>query len=188
MPASWFSPVVLAGCLLLGSGSILPGCGGTLIAPPKTDDADVTIEPGARVTIGHTRLTMAIPKPFKQGSDEAWVIKIDNQTVAVLRFARHKRPERDVDAWIDSLIASVEKGGRAGVLVNKPVTLGDLQGRLIGAEDLLGQQRSAVRMVVAPAEDGVWVASFFASAAIVHKHAKVLDQALLSLRVPEIRR
>ncbi len=172
---------------VLAALSWLPGCGGAAVAP-QHDDSTIELVAGPRVTVGHTRLTMAIPKGFDKRSDDGWSLLQGKRTAAVLRFTKHPSPERDVDSWIDSLIQSVEKGGRAGVLVNKTITLGDLEGRLIGAEDLLGKPRTAVRMVIAPAEDGVWVAAFFASANLIHKQTKVLDEALLSLRIPEVGR
>lgn len=162
------------------------GCGGTVMAPPH-EVPDVEVVAGARVTIGQTRLTMAIPKGFEKKSDEAWMLSKDNKAAILLRFVKHPTPASEPDVWIDGLVKSVQRAGRAGVLQDQRVTLGDLEARHIGIEDLLGQPRGAVRMVVVPAEDGVYAASFLADAATIRKHTKVLDEALLSLRVPALK-
>ncbi len=167
--------------LWLGSLAIV-GCGGTFIAPDT--GARLEISPGDRVQLARSRLSMAIPKGFEKRSDDAWVAERGGQTAILLRFVKHPLPEGDVDAWIDDLINSVKKAGRAGVLRDERITLGDLDARHIGAEDLLGTSRTAIRMVVAPAEDGVYVASFVAEAATLRAHLTVLDAALLTLRIP----
>jgi hypothetical protein len=153
-------------------------CGTVAVLAPEP-----TLKPGQRTSIPGTQMSLEIPKPFKRHDDRTWVVRQDDQIHTVMRVVVQKKPKGNVDSWIDQRIVSVGRGGQAGILRNETVTLGDINGRLIVAQDLRGTSRNGLMQMVAQAEDGLYVVTFAGPVSILHKHGALLVKALSSVRV-----
>lgn len=160
----------------------LAACGSAQLAPPL----DLKVEPGPEIALPGVRATMAVPKGMKAKRDGTFLLIHQEIAWIGLKVTVQPNPETDADAWIDAHVALVQRSGNADILRNDRVTLGDLDARLIAAEDLLGERRAALLQMVAPAEDGIYVATFFGSAQTVRAHAKALVRALMTLRIPQL--
>ncbi len=154
-------------------------CGAVAVVAPEP-----TLQPGQRTSIPGMRLSLEIPKPFKRHDDRTWVVRQGDQVHTVMRVAVQKRPEGNVDSWIDQRIVSVGRSGQAGILRNETVKLGDIDGRLIVAQDLHGTSRNGLMQMIAQAEDGLYVVTFAGPVSILRKHGALLVKALRSIEVP----
>ena len=77
----------------------------------------------------------------------------------------------------------MQRGGRAGLIRNEAVELGDLDGHYIEAIDLLGNNRQVLYQVVVESEDGLYIASIYAPIGLHKTHGEALGETVRSLRV-----
>lgn len=170
-----------AAALLLCLAS-LPACAGPQLAPP-VDVEKVRFEPGERHEIAGTGVSLELPKPFERKADRAFTAMSGGQVVALLTVEIHALGDRDADSLLDARLETMRRSGLAGVLRDERIELGDLDGRLIEAVDLVGAQRNALMMVATEGEQGLIVAQVIAPVALMKARRDVFEEMLRSVRV-----
>lgn len=160
----------------------LPACGGPQLAPP-VDVEKVRFEPGDRHEIAGTGVSLELPKPFERKADRAFTVVSGGQVVALLTIEVHALGDRDADSLLDARLETMRRSGLAGVLRDERVELGDLDGRLIEAVDLIGAQRNALMLVATEGEQGLIVAQVIAPLALMKARRDAFEEMLRSLRV-----
>ncbi len=158
-------------------------CGAVQTASTPLDVEKIQVEAGERRSIPGTGASIEIPKPFERKADRVFVLQHRGQVVALLTVELHELGEQDPEALVDKRLEAVRRSGMAGVLRDERVELGDLDGRLIEAIDLVGAQRNAMLMVAVESERGLVLAQIVAPLALLKARREPLEAALRSLRV-----
>lgn len=175
---------LVTGLLTAGLG----GCAGAQAVPQPIDLTQVQLERGDRVSVGPAGVSMRVPKPFERRADRAFTLSQGGQIIALLSIEIHPLGDRDGDAALDARLEAIRRSGIAGIVVDEQVELGDLDGRLVEAIDLIGARRSGLLLVAVEAEPGLVIAQVVAPAEVI-KHARAeLVAALTSLRIAAPRR
>ncbi|MEY3012001.1 MAG: hypothetical protein RIT45_736 [Pseudomonadota bacterium] len=172
--------------LLAALGLVLSAataCGAVQTTPTPLDVDKITVERGERSSIPGTGASLEIPKPFERKADRVFVLQHRGQVVALLTVELHQLGDQDPEAVIDKRIEAVRRSGMAGILRDERVELGDLDGRLIEAIDLVGAQRNAMLLVAVESERGLVLAQIVAPVALLKARRAPLEAALRSLRV-----
>lgn len=159
--------------------SVLVGCGGPE-APtlPTTDGRPVTVPLASTLQV-----RVAVPKGCKVLDGSLWACQHGPDRVALLRVARQQEPDEGTDAYLDKLVRDLGKNGQAGVERDERVALGDLEARRIDAVALREKPATAIWLLAAAAEDGLYTASVAGAAGDLREKAKEYEAFLLSLRI-----
>lgn len=164
----WLGALVLACCL---------GCSAPQVAPPE-------IATGERIGIPGTSATIAVPRGFARIDPLSWGMEVENGRVVLLRVQRAEEPAAGAEAHVDDLVAEINRLGQEGIERDEHVALGDLQGRMIQAVELRGEEPASLWLVIVIAEDGMYTASAVGPATDVRRMRPELERFLMSLRVP----
>lgn len=168
---------------MLGVG--FASCGGPQVATESQLD-QVHFTDGEQQQVRGEPITLRVPKPFERAADHGWVAKIQGTPFAMLRIdVLRPLPEEGMDAILDQRVRAIRKAGVAGVLRDEKVSLGDLDGRMIEAVELVGDQRGALLLLATETEDGLVTATLALPATLLKREGAVLRAALLTMRVAE---
>ena len=161
----------------------ITACGGpTIVSEAQLDD--VHFVAGEKQQVRGEPITLLVPKPFERAADHGWVAKLNGTPFALLRVdVLRPLPEQGMDAILNQRVRAIRKAGVAGVLRDERVQLGDLDGRLIEAVELVGDRREALLLVATETEDGLVTATLALPATMLKREGDVLRAALRSLRV-----
>ncbi len=167
---------------------VVSACSGPQVAT-ESDLDRVHFEAGERQQVRGEPITLVVPKPFERAADHGWVAKVNGRPVALLRVdCVRPVPEQGMDAILDQRVREIRKAGVAGVLRDERVVLGDLDGRLVEAVELVGDQRNALLLVATETEDALVTATIAVPATVLKREGDVLRAALRTLRVAAPRR
>ena len=166
--AAWLSALTLACCL---------GCSAPQVLPPE-------IATGDRVGIAGTSATIAVPRGFSRIDAQSWGLEVEHGRVVLLRVQRAEEPPAGAEAHVDDLVAEINRLGQEGIERDEHVALGDLQGRMIQAVQLRGEEPASLWLMVLVAEDGMYTASAVGPASDIRRLRPELETFLKSLRVP----
>lgn len=167
---------------LLLAASTLACTGPQVATEAELDDAHFAA--GEVQQVRGEPITLAVPKGFERASDHGWLAKVRGRPVAALRVdVVRPVPEQGMDAILDQRVREIRKAGVAGVLRDERVELGDLDGRLVEAVELVGDHRSALVLVATETEDALVTATLALPATMLKREGEMLRAALRTLRV-----
>ncbi len=159
------------------------GCGGAGRTVYKLDPSKIKLEDTHRQEVRGTRASLQIPVSIKRRADRVWSLKQHDGLVLLLNVQRLRRPDEGMEVWLRRRLELVQRTGRASLIRNEPVELGELDGRYLEAVDLLGRDRKVLYQVVVEGEDGLYLASLYAPLSLHKSHGDALRKTVRSLRV-----
>jgi hypothetical protein len=189
--ASHLSLLATLCSLLLPLCCALPGCGaaGAGVAAETSPGDEPRLTAGRRVRFGGNPASFELPKGLLKADATTWVLQAGGgQTELVVKLTVERSPDDGVDAYLDKQIRRIHKLGKAGVLRDEMVPLGDLDGRYIESAELPvavaePALRKAIWQVTTEAETGLYTLAVIGLHAAMEREREVLISALRSLRV-----
>lgn len=139
---------------------------------------------GERVPIPDTAASIVVPRGFAKLDDGTWGIEVDRGRAVVLKVQRAAEPEVGAQAHVDRLIADMHRQGNEDLERDELVPLGDLQGRMLQAVELRGEEPASLWLMVVVAEDGMYTATVAGPALELRRKRQELEGFLKSLRIP----
>lgn len=151
----------------------------------------VTGEPGVmsdgkrvHVPIGMVnQLSLEPPKGARRLDAQTWLWSFGANRTVVLRAQQNAEPEGGAMAYVDRQIAEMNQGGEAGVERDETLLLGDLEARRVDAVELRQKPPTSLWLVIATAEDGMFVISAAGPRDEMRAHSQELDAFLRSVRI-----
>lgn len=156
----------------------LIGCGGATLGAPQVGS-------GRNVVVRDLDVSIDIPAGFERKKPLIWALDAGGVRHAFLWLERRAKPDQGVEAWLNKSAADLGRFGMAGIIRRQPVEIGDLQGQIVEAITLVGQQRHAVMQLVVEAEDGMYLVSILGTIDAMRRNHKAFDAALRSFRIPQ---
>jgi len=161
------------------AASALSACAAPQSAPSIVADGGRALVPIGVVNV----VSAAPPAGSRLIETGTWAWPVGSERAIVLRVHRSDEPAGGGDAYVDSLVQALGKGGRAGVERDARIRLGDLDARRIDAATLRERPPIGLWMVIAAAEDGLYTATAYGLRDDLRARQVEIDAYLASLRV-----
>jgi hypothetical protein len=153
-------------------------------AAPVVDTAPVADGQRVTVPIGTlNQVSLEPPKGARRLDPQTWLWSSGPDQAVVLRVQQNPEPEGGTTAYVDRQLAVIHEGGDAGVERDERMQLGDLEARRVHAVELRKQPPAALWLVIATAEDGMFVISAAGPRDLLRTRSRELDAFLASVRI-----